>query len=232
VSELRVLGLDNHLLVVDKPAGVPTVPDESGDDSLLDQGRRFLAREFQKPGRVFLGVVQRLDRPVSGALCFARTSKAAARLTQQLKDHRLAKHYWALCGPWRAAEQGTLVQWLHKDERSNRVTAFDAERPGCQRAETRYRVRARLAGGLTWLELEPVTGRSHQLRVACASLGAPLLGDLKYGAREPLPDQSVALHARTLSLDHPTRGERLTFEAEPPRGGPWSALPRESRCLG
>ncbi|QDU68302.1 RluA family pseudouridine synthase [Engelhardtia mirabilis] len=220
MSELRVLHACNHLLVVDKPACVPTVPDSSGDESLFDSAKAWIAREYHKPGAVFLGVVQRLDRPVSGVICFARTSKAADRLTSQLKSKRMGKTYWALCGPWVAEDEGELRQWLVKNPSNNRVTSFEAPRDDAKEAITRWRVRER-RGETTWLELEPITGRPHQLRVAAASLGAPLLGDLKYGATEALPDKSVALHARALVLEHPTLRESMRFEAEPPKIGPW-----------
>ena len=223
MSELRVLHVCNHLLVVDKPACVPTVPDASGDESLLESAKAWIAREYDKPGAVFLGVVQRLDRPVSGVICFARTSKAADRLTSQLKAKRMRKTYWALCGAWSAEDEGELRQWLVKNPVTNRVTAHRSAREGAKEAITRWRVRERRED-LTWLELEPVTGRTHQLRVAAASLGSPLLGDLKYGAAEPLPDKSIALHARALELEHPTRREAMRFEADPPRVGPWRRI--------
>ncbi|MHC4263065.1 MAG: RluA family pseudouridine synthase [Planctomycetota bacterium] len=217
---LDVLHVDNHVLVVAKRAGVPTVPDASGDESLLERAKAWIAVEYDKPGNVFLGVVQRLDRPVSGVLCFARTSKAADRLTRQLKQKRMTKRYLAVAGAWRAESEGTLEQWLVKDRQRNRVTVHASEVPEAKCAETRWRVLAKMSDR-TLIELEPVTGRPHQLRVACATLGAPLLGDVKYGAPSPLPDKSVALHARTLELDHPTRDERLRFELDPPKGAPW-----------
>ncbi|MEO0649287.1 MAG: RluA family pseudouridine synthase [Planctomycetota bacterium] len=212
---LQVLHVDNHLLVVHKPAGLPTVPDSSGDESLLERAKVWVGREFAKPGNVFLGVVQRLDRPVSGVLCFARTSKAADRLTRQLKQKRMAKRYLARTLGWTAADRGEVEQWLLKDRVRNRVRVVPAETPESKLAITRWEVRDR-RGGL--IELEPVTGRPHQLRVACSTLGAPIVGDLKYGAPEPLGDQSIALHAWRLVLDHPTRDERLAFEQPPPWG--------------
>lgn len=215
MSELRVLHVDNHLLVVDKPACVPTVPDESGDESLLESAKAWVKREYAKPGAVFLGVVHRLDRPVSGVLCFARTSKAADRLTSQLKAKRMAKTYLAVTGPWSADDGGELTQWLAKNPKTNRVTAFRSARDEAKEALTRWRVLRREAER-TLVELAPITGRSHQLRVACATLGAPILGDLKYGADRPLADKSIALHARSLELEHPTLREPHRFEAERP----------------
>ena len=228
MTELRVLSCDNHLLVVDKPAGIPTVPDASGDESLLDLARHWVRERFAKPGNVFLGVVQRLNRPVSGVLVFARTSKAAARLTREQKEGRMRKVYWGVGQGRPPAPGGVLEQWLEKDEARNRVRALagpgqGASRVGggAKRAVTRWRVLEEREGR-TLYELAPETGRPHQLRVCSATLGTPLAGDLKYGAREALPDRSIALHARILELEHPSRGERLSFVAPAPRLPVWS----------
>lgn len=215
--KLDVLHHDNHLLVVNKPAGVPAVPDESGDPSLLEEARAWVKAEYRKPGDVFLGVVHRLDRPVSGALVFARTSKAARRLAEAWRTRQVRKIYWGIVEGRCARPEGELEQYLAKDERRNRVAVAQ---PGEGRlARTRWRVLQELEAGAL-LELEPLTGRPHQLRVACAALGCPLLGDLKYGARAPLPDRSIALHARALELPHPTRAERVAVQAPPP-GTEW-----------
>ncbi len=220
---LDVLFCDNHLLVVNKPAGTPTVPDESGDESLLDQGKAFIKREFSKPGAVFLGVVHRLDRPVSGVVLFARTSKAAERMTRQFRERTTQKLYWGLVQGVVLEDEGSIEHWLRKDRERNRVHIAAAESEGAKSASTQYRVRRR-KGERTWLELEPLTGRSHQLRVACASLGTPLLGDLKYGAEQPLEDRSIALHARSLRVEHPTLREPLAFEAPVPRLAVWRSV--------
>lgn len=216
----ELLYLDNHLAVWNKPAGEPVVADDSRDTSSQERVQAFLKRRFDKPGNVFAGVVHRLDRPVSGVVVFARTSKAAARLSKQLQGGGFAKRYWARCVQAPAAWPAELEQWLSKDPRNNRVTAFAREREGAKRAHTRF---TPFSGRLPaeCVQLEPVTGRSHQLRVACASLQAPLLGDLKYGATEPLSDRSVALHARSLGLEHPTRKEPLTFVAPVPARRWW-----------
>jgi len=220
MSGLEVLHADNHLLAVVKPAGLPVVPDDSGDESLLDLAKAWVAHEFKKPGAVFLGVVHRLDRPVSGVVLFARTSKAAERLTRQFRERTTGKLYWGVVEGRPDTSEGELVQYLWKDGERNRVHVVSAERSGAKRAETRYRVLEE-SGGRSRLELVPLTGRSHQLRVACASLGAPLVGDLKYGAPEALPDRSIALHARRLEVEHPTLRERLAFEAPPPETAIW-----------
>jgi 23S rRNA pseudouridine1911/1915/1917 synthase len=221
VSALRVLYADNHLLAVAKPAGLPVVPDASGDASLLDLARAWVEHEYEKPGRAYLGVVHRLDRPVSGVVVFARTSKAAARLTEQFRTRAVEKLYWGVAAGEIRGEHGTLEQWLVKDAARNRVrvVAPESER-GARRAVTEWRV-LRRAPGATLLALRPRTGRPHQLRLAALTLGAPLAGDLKYGAREPLPDQSVALHALELTVEHPTLHEPRAFRCEPPALPVW-----------
>lgn len=222
--ELSVLYADNHLLAVAKPAGLPCVPDASGDESLLDRARAWVKREKAKPGAVYLGVVHRLDRPVSGVVVFARTSKAAARLSAAFKSRDVEKVYWGVSAEEPVAAEGMVEHWLVKDAQRNVVRAVATERPGALFARTRYRVLAREGAGRArrvLVELRPETGRPHQLRVALASLGCPLLGDLKYGARAPLPDKSIALHARELELPHPTRGEKIRVECGVPELDLW-----------
>lgn len=221
---LEVLFADNHVLAVAKPAGLPSVPDESGDESLFERAKAWVKREKAKPGAVYLGVVQRLDRPVSGVLVFARTSKAAARLSEAFRSRTVVKTYWGVGAGEPSASEGVLEQWLLKDHERNVVRAVAGNRPGAQLARTRWRVLARAGAGRerrTLLELVPESGRSHQLRVAAATLGCPLLGDLKYGAARALPDKSIALHARALELPHPTRGERLRLECAEPDLAVW-----------
>ncbi|HIG10761.1 MAG: RluA family pseudouridine synthase [bacterium] len=221
-SALAVEHCDNHVIVVHKPAGVPVVPDSSGDASLLDAAKAWVGREYNKPGAVFLGVVSRLDRPVSGLVIFARTSKAAARLTEQFRTGSVQKTYWGIVAREPLLPAGELEQFLVKDRERNTVEVVASGVAGARSARTAHRILASSAG--CWLlELVPHTGRSHQLRLACArGLGAPLLGDLKYGAPVPLSDKSIALHARALAFDHPTRDERLSFRAAPPPLKEWS----------
>lgn len=222
----RVLHEDNHLLVLQKPACLPTVPDESEDESLLDWGKRWVRDKYSKPGAVFLGVVHRLDRPVSGIVVFARTSKAAERLSVQFRERTVQKTYLGVVDGVALEGAGRVEQWLRKNNSTNRVQDCSERDEGARLAVTDWRVLERRAG-LTLLELKPETGRSHQLRVACQTLGAPLSGDLKYGAIVPLEDKSIALHAAQLSFDHPTLGKRLEFVAPFPKAmykkvSPWT----------
>lgn len=220
--EPLVLLTDNHLLALAKPAGMPCVPDESGDPALFDWAKAWIKREKAKPGAVFLGIVHRLDRPVSGIVVFARTSKGAARLSEAFRSRAVEKLYWGVSASAPHGTEGVLEQWLLKDEARNVVRAVAGERPGAQLARTRWRVLARAAeDARVLLEFRPETGRPHQLRVCAATLGAVLLGDLKYGARAPLADQSIALHARALEFPHPTRKERVRLACEPPALPEW-----------
>lgn len=221
LRDLLVLFSDNHLLVVAKPACVPAVPDETGDESLYDIAKEWVRREFKKDGDVFLGIVHRLDRPVSGVMVFARTSKAASRLSEQFRMRLAHKTYWGVGEGEPRASSGALSQWLVKDEATNRVRVLERPSAIAKQAVTRWRVLEKQPGR-TLMELEPETGRPHQLRVAAATLGTPLLGDLKYGASTPLPDKSIALHAIQLELEHPTLKTRLSFTTPAPVAEAWN----------
>lgn len=220
MAEPRVLAHDNHLLAVAKPAGWPVVPDASGDASLLDWAKAWVKHEYGKPGDVFLGVVHRLDRPVSGIVVFGRTSKGADRLSKAWREKQVAKQYLARTerprlgsrgAALQVGESGEIEQWLRKDPARNRSQVLAQAEEGAKQALTRFTV-MHAEDGLQ-LQLEPVTGRSHQLRLACAiGLGAPILGDLKYGASEPMQGRRIALHAARLTFPHPTRDEQVELD--------------------
>lgn len=216
---LDVLYVDNHVLAVAKPAGLPVAPDASGDASLLDLARAWIRAEYAKPGEAFLGLVHRLDRPVSGVVVFGRTSKGASRLSESFRERSAVKRYLGVSARRPDTGSGTVDQWLAKDEARNVVRVVRAGTEGAQHAVTHWHF-VEERGGRCLLAFEPETGRPHQLRVAAATLGCPLLGDLKYGAATPLPDASVALHARELVIAHPTRAEPLQLAAPVPRV-PW-----------
>lgn len=216
-----VLYQDNHLLVLSKPACMPCVPDSSGDLSLLDWGRNYLKRTRGKPGNVFLGVVHRLDRPVSGVVCFAITSKAASRLSDQMRKKEIQKEYLAVSRLKPPGQGGKIENFLVKNRRNNRSRVASKQDAGARRAVTLWSHVAEV-GGFHLLKLIPETGRPHQLRVHCANMGCVIVGDLKYGDTSPLDKASIALHALKLQIVHPVRRENMVFHATPPDIVPWN----------
>jgi 23S rRNA pseudouridine1911/1915/1917 synthase len=225
---LSVLYEDNHCLAFDKPAGWLTQGDATGEPSLLDAAREYLRERYQKPGNVYVGLVHRLDRPTSGVVLFARTSKAAARLSEQFRRGEVEKVYWAVVEGLSDEEAGAWVDTLFKDEERNVVRVVPAGTRGGREARVAFRVLGRnVEAGTSWLELKPSTGRSHQLRVQLAARGLPIVGDRKYGARSTLigPDghPRVALHAREVRFRHPTRPEVISLTAPLPADWPSSA---------
>lgn len=213
--ELDVLFEDNHCLAVAKPAGVPSAHFDGTVQTLDRAAKDYLKRKYAKPGNVFLGIVHRLDKPTSGVLLFARTTKAAARLSEQFRAGAIEKIYWAVVERGPDAPAGTLLDWLRKDEDAGRVEVVSPDQPGAKRAVVHYAVTAS-AKQLCRLELRPQTGRTHQLRVQLASRGWPIVGDFQYGSEVPFAGQ-IALHAARLTFLHPTRHEPITVSAEPPR---------------
>jgi len=212
-AEPRILHCDNHVLAVAKPARWPVVADASGDLSLQAWAKEWVRREFSKPGEVFLGVVHRLDRPVSGIVVFGRTSKGADRLSRAWRESLVHKEYEALVElALPVNQQGRTEQWLLKDRSRNVVQLVSEGTPNAKLAVTDYKVVANSAE-TSLLALNPVTGRSHQLRLACArALQAPIVGDRKYGSQRAMADRRIALHAARLTLPHPTRDEEIALE--------------------
>ncbi|QDT39032.1 RluA family pseudouridine synthase [Stratiformator vulcanicus] len=205
---------DNHLIGCRKPAGLLTVGDQTRDRSLYDDVVDYLVEKYQKPGTAFLGVLHRLDRPVSGVVLFARTSKAAGRVSSQFRERTVRKIYYACVSGVPASASAVLRDHLWKDPGRNFVSTVSPNAPGAKSAALTYRVVA-TAGSHSLLEIEPQTGRSHQIRVQLASRGWPILGDVKYGSKTEL-GHWIALHALALTIEHPTRKEPLTIATPPP----------------
>ena len=215
-----VLYEDNHLLIVNKASGVLVQGDSTGDVPLVDRCKEYIKEKYHKPGAVFLGLVHRLDRPVSGVVALARTSKSLARMNALFRDRKTEKIYWALVSNKPKENSGTLVHWLSKDEKKNKVTAYSRETKDALHSELRYQVLGTV-GGHWLLEVNPKTGRPHQIRVQLASMGCPIVGDLKYGSSIQPPDGSIALHARQLQFLHPVRNELIKVIAEVPQTYWW-----------
>jgi 23S rRNA pseudouridine1911/1915/1917 synthase len=227
---LDILYEDNHCLAVNKPAGLLTQGDATGEPALLDLVRADLKERYHKPGNVFVGLVHRLDRPTSGAILFARTSKAAGRLSAQFRAGTIEKTYWAVVEGTSTDESGEWTDWLWKDEGRNLVRVVPAATRGAREARLAYRVLDRRPS-TTVIELRPGSGRSHQLRVQLASRGLPIVGDRKYGASRRLRaldgHPRIALHARQLAFTHPTRPEVISVVAAVPAD--WPAAGRSTR---
>jgi 23S rRNA pseudouridine1911/1915/1917 synthase len=222
-EQKEILFEDNHLLVINKPAGILVQGDETGDEPLSNKAAEYLKFKYKKPGAAFVGVAHRIDRPVSGIVIMAKTSKALSRLNEMFRDNQVKKTYWALTGKSPVPEQGTLVHWLVKDPIRNVTKAYTERHTQGQRSELSYELLGP-AGNRYLLQVNPVTGRPHQIRVQLSTgLGLPIVGDVKYGFLNPLPDVSIALHARQLEIQHPVTKEPMKFVAPLPDAPHWDA---------
>lgn len=215
---------DNHLLVLAKPAGLPSQDDASGDLSAVAWAKHYLKTTYAKPGEVYVGLVHRLDRPTGGVLLLARTSKAAERLSRQFQQRTVRKTYWAVALAQPQPPQGRLTHHLLKLEGANVMKAFNQPKRGTTEAVLDYRVLSQ-RGGLSLVQVQPLTGRQHQIRVQLARIACPLAGDVKYGAPQPLPDGQIGLWAVQLQVVHPVTLQALHFTAPPPVGrAPWASF--------
>jgi len=209
-----VLYEDNHLLVINKPAMLPTAGVTDDKPSLLKLAQRYIGSKYNKPGAVYLGVVSRLDAPVSGVVVVARTSKAAKRLTEQFRSRAVEKRYWAVVPGPIVPSRDRCVDWLRKDESRRRVVVCRPDHPDGKEAILEYET-VRQLGNMCLLQIKLLTGRKHQIRVQLADRDCPILGDKKYGSDRRFP-RGIALHSRCLCFEHPVRHEALEFTAEIP----------------
>jgi 23S rRNA pseudouridine1911/1915/1917 synthase len=223
---LEILFEDNHVLVINKKSSDISQGDRTGDETLPDKIKAYLKEKYVKPGNVFCGVVHRLDRPTSGALVFARTSKALERLNKQFQEKTTSKCYWAIVEGDPAKSSGKLVHFLKKNEKQNKSYASENESPGSKKAVLSYRL-LKKSDNYSLLEVGLETGRHHQIRSQLATIGCHIKGDVKYGAKRSNPDGSICLHARRLEFEHPTSKERISVTAPVPADSLWLWFEKE-----
>jgi 23S rRNA pseudouridine1911/1915/1917 synthase len=220
ITNKDILFEDNHLIAVNKRAGDIVQIDDTGDEPLDEQVKKYIAAKYNKPNGAFLGVVHRLDRPVSGVILFAKTSKALERINLMFKSREMKKTYWAVVRNRPQPTEGNLVHWLVKNSQKNVTKAHDKEVAGSQRAELNYKLIGEL-NGYYLIELDPITGRPHQIRVQLSTLDCPIVGDNKYGYPRGSLKKSICLHARKLQFIHPVKKEPVSIFAPLPQDGFW-----------
>lgn len=220
--EVEVLYEDNHLIAVNKKPGQIVQGDKTGDEPLSEKVKTFLKEKYNKPGNVFAGVIHRIDRPVSGVVLFAKTSKALSRMNELFRTRDVKKTYWAVVKNKPPHESGTLVNYLVKNEKTNQSKTVSADNKSALRSELDYKVIA-ATNSFFLLEISPTTGRHHQIRVQLSTMGCPIKGDVKYGFKRTNEDGSIHLHARKLNFEHPVTKEKIEIIAPPPNEVVWNA---------
>lgn len=220
---MTVVYEDNHLIIVNKTASEIVQGDKTGDVPLSETVKQYLKEKYAKPGNVFLGVTHRLDRPVSGLVVFAKTSKALARLNEMFRKGEVKKTYWAVVKTCPQVEEGELVHYLVRNEKQNKSYAYDKEVNGSKKAVLHYRLIGH-SENYYLLEVDLKTGRHHQIRCQLAKIGCPIKGDLKYGFPRSNPDGSICLHARKVCFVHPVSKEQIVVTASVPDGNLWKAF--------
>lgn len=221
-SNLQVIYEDNHIIVVNKRAGDIVQGDKTGDKPLSDVVKEYIAEKHNKPGKVYLGVVHRLDRPTTGIVLFAKTSKALPRLNKLFAEKTAHKTYWALVKNTPPKTEDTLIHWLKKNPKNNKSTAYRKEIDASKKAILHYKTLKKL-DNFYLLEINLETGRHHQIRVQLSTIGCSIKGDLKYGFDRSNKDASISLHARRLEFIHPVKKERISLEADLPNDPLWKA---------
>ena len=217
---MEVVYEDNHIIIVNKKSGEIVQGDKTGDRPLSDIVKDYIKEKYAKPGAVFLGVVHRLDRPVSGLVVFARTSKALSRLNKMFAEGEVHKTYWAITKNAPRDSEGTLTHWLVRNEKQNKSYAYDQEKPNAKKAILKYRVLSH-SDNYSLIEVNLMTGRHHQIRCQLAAMGCPIKGDLKYGAPRSNPDGSISLLARKIDFVHPVSKEHIIVESPLPADSLW-----------
>ena len=223
---MEVIYEDNHLIAVNKSCGEIVQGDKTGDLPLSESLKIWLKEKYNKPGNVFVGVTHRLDRPVSGIVLFAKTSKALARLNDMFRTGAIKKTYWAIVKRCPSQPEGELTHWLVRNEKQNKSYAYDTEQPNSKKAILHYKLIAR-SENYFLLEIDLKTGRHHQIRCQLAKMGCPIKGDLKYGFERSNKDGGISLHARSAAFTHPVSKQEITIVAPVPNDPLWKALATE-----
>ncbi len=221
-DNLQVLFEDNHIIIINKRVGDIVQGDKTGDTPLSEVVKQYIAQKYHKKGNVFLGVVHRLDRPTSGIVIFARTSKALERLNKLLRDKQIQKTYWAIVKNKPAQEKGTLTHYLKKNSKNNKSTVFTRETEGSKKAILHYTIHKELDNYVV-LKIDLETGRHHQIRAQLSFIKSPIKGDLKYGAKRSNPDGGICLHAREIEFIHPVNKETIHIIADTPKDVLWNS---------
>lgn len=221
---MNILYEDNHIIIVNKAAGEIVQGDKTGDKPLSEMVKDYLKEKYNKPGNVFCGVTHRLDRPTSGIVVFAKTSKALSRLNEMFKNDQVKKTYWAIVKTLPTKNEDTLVHYLIKNERTNKSSAFDVEKPHTKKSILHYKLLVK-SDNYFLLEVDLETGRHHQIRCQLSAIGSPVKGDLKYGAERSNHDGSISLHARHIAFVHPVSKQNIDITAPVPSHDTlWKAL--------
>ncbi len=220
LPDLTVLYEDNHLLAVDKPAGMPVQGDDSGDESLLDRTREWIRIKYEKPGNVYCGLVHRLDRPASGVVIFAKTSKAASRLSEQFRNHQVKKKYLVVVSPPPTTKKANLTHYLFNDTKRRKTMVYYQPKPGLKKASLQYEL-TKKHNNLAELKVILETGRKHQIRAQLSNIGCSIVGDVKYGYPAGLCNgKAIALHAVELTVIHPTQKKTVIIVSSLPKYWP------------
>ena len=223
-QNLDILFEDNHLIIVNKRCGVLVQGDKTGDTPLIELVKKYIKNKYSKTGNVFLGLVNRIDRPVSGIVIFAKTSKALSRMNDKLKNRQIKKFYWLFISNKFKSSEGSLEGWFKKNKKINKSYFYKEEINNSKYGSLNYRIIEKLENYFK-IEVDLITGRHHQIRCSFSEIGFPIVGDIKYGSKRTNKDGGIYLHAREVNFIHPVSKEEIIIKADPPISGLWSASP-------